>query len=81
MLIGHIYYFNKCYLRSNALFENYFSNEKSHFIRWLKVSHWLFYGMLILGVISIRSVPDQLAGAILCGGHESLYPGQHHQLR
>ena len=39
MLIGHIYYFNKCYLRSNALFENYFSNEKSHFIRWLKVSH------------------------------------------
>lgn len=55
MLIGHIYYFNKCYLRSNALFENYFSNEKSHFIRWLKVSHWLFYGMLILGVISIRT--------------------------
>ena len=55
MLIGHIYYFNKCYLRSNALFENYFSNDKNHFIRWLKVSHWLFYGMLILGVISIRT--------------------------
>ena len=55
MLIGHIYYFNRCYLRSNALFENYFSNSKNHFIRWLKVSHWLFYGMLILGVISIRT--------------------------
>ena len=55
MLIGHIYYFNKCYLRSNALFENYFSNDKNHFIRWLKVSHGLFYGMLILGVISIRT--------------------------
>ncbi len=55
MLIGHIYYFNRCYLRSNALFENYFSNDKNHFIRWLKVSHWLFYGMLILGVISIRT--------------------------
>ena len=55
MLIGHIYYFNKCYLRSNALFENYFSNDKNHFIRWLKVSHWLFYGMLILGMISIRT--------------------------
>ena len=55
MLIGHIYYFNRCYLRSNALFENYFSNNKNHFIRWLKVSHWLFYGMLILGVISIRT--------------------------
>ena len=54
-LIGHIYYFNRCYLRSNALFENYFSNDKNHFIRWLKVSHWLFYGMLILGVISIRT--------------------------
>ena len=53
MLIEHIYYFNRCYLRSNALFENYFSNNKNHFIRWLKVSHWLFYGMLILGVISI----------------------------
>lgn len=55
MLIGHIYYFNRCYLRSNALFENYFSNNKNYFIRWLKVSHWLFYGMLILGVISIRT--------------------------
>ena len=55
MLIGHIYYFNRCYLRSNALFENYFSNNKNHFIRWLKVSHWLFYGMLILGVFSIRT--------------------------
>ena len=55
MLIGHIYYFNRCYLRSNALFKNYFSNNKNHFIRWLKVSHWLFYGMLILGVISIRT--------------------------
>ena len=55
MLIEHIYYFNRCYLRSNALFENYFSNNKNHFIRWLKVSHWLFYGMLILGVFSIRT--------------------------
>ena len=54
-LIEHFYYFNRCYLRSNALFENYFSNDKNHFIRWLKVSHWLFYGMLILGVISIRT--------------------------
>ncbi len=75
MLIGHIYYFNKCYLRSNALFENYFSNEKSHFIRWLKVSHSLSLWHADTGCdFHPYGCADQLAGAILCRGHEPLYP-------
>lgn len=81
MLIGHIYYFNKCYLRSNALFENYFSNGEEPFHQMAQGEPLALLRHADTGRdIHPYGCPVQLAGAILCGGHEPLYSGKHHQL-
>ena len=51
----HLIFFNRSYLQRNELLENYFSSDKKSQIRWLYISHWLFYILLAFGVFSITS--------------------------
>lgn len=51
----HIIFFHKSYLQCNELLANYFSSDKKSNVRWLNISHWLFYILLAFGVVSITS--------------------------
>nr|WP_295287395.1 AraC family transcriptional regulator [uncultured Prevotella sp.] len=51
----HIISFHRTYLQRNELLENYFSSDKKSQVRWLYISHWLFYILLAFGVFSITS--------------------------
>ena len=51
----HLIFFHRSYLQRNELLENYFSSDKKSQIRWLYISHWLFYILLAFGVVSITS--------------------------
>ena len=51
----HLIFFNRSYLQRNELIANYFSSDKKSDIRWLYISHWLFYILLAFGVVSITS--------------------------
>lgn len=51
----HLIFFHRSYLQRNELLENYFSSNKKSQIRWLYISHWLFYILLAFGVFSITS--------------------------
>ena len=51
----HLIFFHRSYLQRNELLENYFSSDKKSQIRWLYISHWLFYILLAFGVFSITS--------------------------
>lgn len=48
-----LFYFRKMYARSGEIFDNYFSNNKRHFISWIKRSLSLLY---LLGVIAILTI-------------------------
>ena len=48
-----LFYFRKMYARSGEIFDNYFSNDKRHFISWIKRSLSLLY---LLGVIAILTI-------------------------
>lgn len=48
-----MFYFKKTYARSGEIFDNYFSNDKRHFISWIKRSLSLLY---LLGVIAILTI-------------------------
>lgn len=51
----HIIFFHRSYLQCNELFAYYFSSDKKSNVRWINVSHWLFYILLAFGVVSITS--------------------------
>lgn len=51
----HIIFFHRSYLLCNELLANYFSSDKKSNVRWLNISHWLFYILLAFGVVSITS--------------------------
>ena len=51
----HLIFFNRSYLQRNELIANYFSSNKKSYVRWLYISHWLFYILLAFGVFSITS--------------------------
>lgn len=51
----HIIFFQRSYLQRNELLANYFSDDKMCYIRWIDISHWLFYILLALGIVSITS--------------------------
>lgn len=51
----HLIFFNRSYLQRNELIANYFSSDKKSDVRWLYISHWLFYILLAFGVVSITS--------------------------
>lgn len=51
----HIIFFHRSYLQCNELLANYFSSDKKSYVRWLNISHWLFYILLAFGVFSITS--------------------------
>lgn len=51
----HLIFFHRSYLQRNELLENYFSSDKKSNVRWLNISHWLFYILLAFGVVSITS--------------------------
>ena len=51
----HIIFFHRSYIQRNELIANYFSSDKKIHIRWLYISHWLFYILLAFGVVSITS--------------------------
>lgn len=51
----HIIFFHRSYLQCNELLANYFSSDKKSNVRWLNISHWLFYILLAFGVVSITS--------------------------
>lgn len=51
----HIIFFHRSYLQCNELLANYFSYDKKSNVRWLNISHWLFYILLAFGVVSITS--------------------------
>ena len=51
----HLIFFNRSYLQRNELIANYFSSDKKSDVRWLNISHWLFYILLAFGVFSITS--------------------------
>ena len=51
----HIIFFHRSYLQSNELLANYFSSDKKSNVRWINISHWLFYILLAFGVVSITS--------------------------
>ena len=51
----HIIFFHRSYLQRNELLANYFSSDKKSNVRWLNISHWLFYILLAFGVVSITS--------------------------
>lgn len=51
----HIIFFYRSYLQCNELLANYFSSDKKSNVRWLNISHWLFYILLAFGVVSITS--------------------------
>lgn len=51
----HIIFFHRSYLQRNELLANYFSSDKKSNVRWLNISHWLFYILLSFGVVSITS--------------------------
>lgn len=51
----HIIFFHRSYLQCNELLANYFSSDKKSYVRWLNISHWLFYILLAFGVVSITS--------------------------
>ncbi len=51
----HIIFFHRSYLQCNELLANYFSSDKKSNVRWLNISHWLFYILLAFGVFSITS--------------------------
>lgn len=46
---------HRSYLLCNELLANYFSSDKKSNVRWLNISHWLFYILLAFGVVSITS--------------------------
>ena len=51
----HIIFFHRSYLQRSELLANYFSSDKKSNVRWLNISHWLFYILLAFGVVSITS--------------------------
>ena len=51
----HIIFFHRSYVQRNELLANYFSSDKKSNVRWLNISHWLFYILLAFGVVSITS--------------------------
>lgn len=51
----HIIFFLRSYLQCKELLANYFSSDKKSNVRWLNISHWLFYILLAFGVVSITS--------------------------
>lgn len=51
----HIIFFHRSYLQCNELLAYYFSSDKKSNVRWLNISHWLFYILLAFGVVSITS--------------------------
>lgn len=51
----HIIFFHRSYVQRNELLANYFSSDKKSNVRWLNISHWLFYILLAFGVFSITS--------------------------
>lgn len=51
----HIIFFHRSYLQCKELLANYFSSDKKSNVRWLNISHWLFYILLAFGVVSITS--------------------------
>lgn len=51
----HIIFFQRSYLQRNELLANYFADDKKSNVRWLNISHWLFYILLAFGVVSITS--------------------------
>ena len=51
----HIIFFHRSYLQCNELLANYLSSDKKSNVRWLNISHWLFYILLAFGVVSITS--------------------------
>ena len=51
----HIIFFHRSYVQCNELLANYFSSDKKSNVRWLNISHWLFYILLAFGVFSITS--------------------------
>lgn len=51
----HIIFFHRSYLQCTELLANYFSSDKKSNVRWLNISHWLFYILLAFGVFSITS--------------------------
>lgn len=52
---SHLIFFHRSYLQCNELLANYFSSDKKSAVRWLYISHWLFYILLAFGVVSITS--------------------------
>lgn len=51
----HIIFLHRSYLQCKELLANYFSSDKKSNVRWLNISHWLFYILLAFGVVSITS--------------------------
>lgn len=51
----HFIFFHRSYLQRNELLANYSSSDKKSNVRWLYISHWLFYILLAFGVVSITS--------------------------
>ena len=51
----HIIFFHRSYVQRNELLANYFSSDKKSNVRWINISHWLFYILLAFGVVSITS--------------------------
>lgn len=48
-------YFRKTYARSGEIFDNYFSEDKRHFISWIKRSFYLLYGSAIVAILTINT--------------------------
>lgn len=49
------FHFRKTYARSGELFDNYFANDKRHFISWIKRSILLIYALGLLAVLTINT--------------------------
>lgn len=48
-------YFRKTYARSGEIFDNYFSDDKRHFISWIKRSFYLLYGSAVVAILTINT--------------------------
>ena len=48
-------YFRKTYARSGDIFDNYFSDDKRHFISWIKRSFYLLYGSAVVAILTINT--------------------------
>lgn len=81
MLIGHIYYFKQVLSEKQRPLRKLLLEREEPFHQMAQGEPLALLRHADTGRdIHPYGCPIQLAGAILCGGHEPLYSGKHHQL-